>query len=48
VIGAAALEGEVLVELFEDRLHALTVADGRATAQVTRRSVSGVRSFSVR
>ena len=28
VIGAAALEGEMLVELFEDRLHPLTVADG--------------------
>ena len=30
MVGAAALEREVLVELLEDRLHPLTVADRRA------------------
>ena len=35
------------VELVEDRLHCPTVAETRRMAQVTRRSVSGVRSFSV-
>ncbi len=48
VVGAAALEREMLVELLEDRLHSLTVADRRRAAQVTRRSVSGVRSFNER
>ncbi len=47
VLGAAALQREVLVELFEDRLHPPTVADARTVAQLTRRSASGVRSFRV-
>ena len=56
VVGAAALQREVLVELLEHRLeprvatllpagfHVLTVADDAAAVQVTRRSVSGVSS----
>ena len=48
MVGAAALQREVLVELLENRLHALTVADVAAVVQVTRRSVSGVSSFNDR
>jgi hypothetical protein len=42
-----ALQLQIAVELVEDRLHYLTVAEARARTQVTRRRVSGVRSFSV-
>jgi hypothetical protein len=41
------LQLQVTVEFVEDRLHDLTVAETDGLAQVTRRRVSGVRSFSV-
>jgi hypothetical protein len=44
---AKALQLQVTVEFVEDRLHHLTVAETDGLAQVTRRRVSGVRSFSV-
>jgi hypothetical protein len=44
---AKALQLQIIVELVEDRLHYLTVAETCAMTQVTRRRVSGVRSFSV-
>jgi hypothetical protein len=47
MVGAAALKGEMFVELFEDRLHPPTVADRGAAAQLTRRRAPGVRSFNV-
>ena len=47
VLGAVPLQREVLVELLEDGIHVPTVAEADRTAQVTRRSVSGVRSASV-
>ena len=47
VLGAATFQREVFVELLEDRLHSPTVADAGRGFQVTRRSVSGVRSASV-
>ncbi len=43
---ATTLQRQVVVELVEDRLHYLTVAEIRGLAQLTRRRVSGVRSAS--